>query len=79
MGKDAPNAVLFDDRPDIQDYLIDRMVAIGTAEQVREKLVTTARAAGLEGIWLSIMSSPFGEDRKTALGRLGAALASEFE
>jgi len=75
VGQDAPNSLLFEDRPDIQNYLLERMLAVGTADQVREKLTNTARQAGLDGIWISMMSSPFGEDRRQTLERLGAALA----
>ena len=71
-------ALLFEDRPDIQDYLIDRMVIVGTAEDVRNKLVKTAREAGLDGIWISMMTSPFSEDSQRALDRLGAALEPEL-
>jgi alkanesulfonate monooxygenase SsuD/methylene tetrahydromethanopterin reductase-like flavin-dependent oxidoreductase (luciferase family) len=78
LGTTNPNSLLFDDHPDIQEYLIERMLAVGTAEQVRTKLANVAREAGLEGIWLSMVSSPFGEDRKSTLERLAGALEPEF-
>jgi alkanesulfonate monooxygenase SsuD/methylene tetrahydromethanopterin reductase-like flavin-dependent oxidoreductase (luciferase family) len=78
-GREAPNGLLFLDRPDVQDYLIDRMLAVGTAEQVRAKLADTARDAGLDGIWVNMMSSPFGEDRRSTLERLASALEGELD
>jgi hypothetical protein len=54
------------------------MVLVGTAEHVCEKLVNTASGAGLDGIWLSLLNSPFDEDRRTTLERLGGALESEL-
>jgi alkanesulfonate monooxygenase SsuD/methylene tetrahydromethanopterin reductase-like flavin-dependent oxidoreductase (luciferase family) len=78
VGEDNPNSGLFDDRPDLRDYLTERMVAVGTADQVREKLTTVARDAELDGLWVANMSSPFEEDWRRNFERLAAALEPEL-
>jgi alkanesulfonate monooxygenase SsuD/methylene tetrahydromethanopterin reductase-like flavin-dependent oxidoreductase (luciferase family) len=79
LGATNPNSLLFDDHPEIQEYLIERMLAVGTAEQVRNKLANVAREAGLDGIWISMVTSPFPEDRRSTLERLAGALQAEFD
>lgn len=75
VGRDAPNSLLFSDRNDVQGYLLDRMIVVGTEDQVQERLALTAQRAGLDGIWISLVSSPFGEQRDVLVQRLGGALA----
>jgi alkanesulfonate monooxygenase SsuD/methylene tetrahydromethanopterin reductase-like flavin-dependent oxidoreductase (luciferase family) len=48
---DNPNAHLFDDYPEIENYLVDRMVLTGTAEQCAEKLGKLIKSLELSGIW----------------------------
>ena len=52
-----PNARLFEDRPDIEEYLVDRMLLVGTAEQCRDRLISVASEAGLDGFWMPIIPS----------------------
>jgi alkanesulfonate monooxygenase SsuD/methylene tetrahydromethanopterin reductase-like flavin-dependent oxidoreductase (luciferase family) len=53
-AKDAanPNAGLFDEWPEVRDYIINRFAIIGTPEQCRERLETIVREAQLDGVWL---------------------------
>jgi alkanesulfonate monooxygenase SsuD/methylene tetrahydromethanopterin reductase-like flavin-dependent oxidoreductase (luciferase family) len=46
-----PNARLLDNRPDVADYLLDRMCVIGTAQQVRTRLRSLIVQAELDGLW----------------------------
>jgi len=47
-----PNAKLFDERPDVRDYLIDRFAVVGTPEQCAERLANLVRDAELDGLWI---------------------------
>jgi alkanesulfonate monooxygenase SsuD/methylene tetrahydromethanopterin reductase-like flavin-dependent oxidoreductase (luciferase family) len=47
-----PNAGLFDDVPEIRDYVLNRFALIGTPEQCTERLATLVRDAGIDGFWL---------------------------
>jgi alkanesulfonate monooxygenase SsuD/methylene tetrahydromethanopterin reductase-like flavin-dependent oxidoreductase (luciferase family) len=60
-GSDNPNARLFDERPDIRDYLIDRFAVIGTPEQCAERIATVAREAELDGLWLMPVETSAGD------------------
>jgi len=55
------------------------MLVIGTGEQVRERLLDTARDAGLEGIWIFMMPSAIERDPRRILARLGKVLGTELE
>ncbi|NKQ52413.1 LLM class flavin-dependent oxidoreductase [Amycolatopsis sp. K13G38] len=48
-----PVAGLFADRPDIEDYLLDRFAVIGTADECRDQLA--ALAPVVDGIFLSLL------------------------
>jgi alkanesulfonate monooxygenase SsuD/methylene tetrahydromethanopterin reductase-like flavin-dependent oxidoreductase (luciferase family) len=60
---DNPNAHLFDDHPEIQEYLIDRFILTGTAKQCVKRLETLIDGANLSGIWFAQIprSSDLGE------------------
>ena len=49
----SANTSLFDDTPDLQRYLVDRFLLIGTAEECANRLRKVVTAAGLDGVWLS--------------------------
>ncbi len=51
-----PNATLFDDRPDLERYIMDRFAIIGTAEQCHDQLANLIQDARLDGVWLSLAS-----------------------
>jgi len=47
-----PNAALFDERPEIRDYVIDRFSLVGSPEQCAERLADVVREAELDGVWV---------------------------
>lgn len=55
---DHPNAHLFDDHPEVQDYLLDRMQLIGTPRRCAERLGRLIEDAGLDGVWIPIVPTP---------------------
>jgi alkanesulfonate monooxygenase SsuD/methylene tetrahydromethanopterin reductase-like flavin-dependent oxidoreductase (luciferase family) len=59
-----PNAALFDEWPEVRDYLIDRFAVVGTPEQCRERLEHVIREARLDGVWL-MPTAPSARDRNT--------------
>jgi alkanesulfonate monooxygenase SsuD/methylene tetrahydromethanopterin reductase-like flavin-dependent oxidoreductase (luciferase family) len=56
-----PNTILFDEWPEVRDYLINRFTIIGTPEQCRERLETIVREGDLDGVWL-MPTSPSARD-----------------
>ncbi|MDY7099561.1 MAG: LLM class flavin-dependent oxidoreductase [Actinomycetota bacterium] len=66
-----PNATLLADRPDIEDYLLDRFALIGPADRCRARLADLA-AAGATGAVLSVRF----EDVFTAIDAAGALNAA---
>jgi len=52
---DHPNAHLFDDYPDVENYLVDRMQLVGTPQQCADRLGALIRDAELDGIWIPII------------------------
>jgi alkanesulfonate monooxygenase SsuD/methylene tetrahydromethanopterin reductase-like flavin-dependent oxidoreductase (luciferase family) len=69
------NASMFDDRPDLLDYLMDRFLVIGTAEQCADRLRSVASQAGLHGFWLAMGRSEVAQDPVAMVGAAGEALA----
>jgi alkanesulfonate monooxygenase SsuD/methylene tetrahydromethanopterin reductase-like flavin-dependent oxidoreductase (luciferase family) len=55
---DNPNSALFADRPDIQDYLLNRMLLVGTAEQCLTRVRDVAAKARLDGVRLVVSPWP---------------------
>jgi hypothetical protein len=49
---DNPNLLLLQDRPDVADYLLDRMCMVGTEAQLRSRLAAIVAETDLDGIWL---------------------------
>lgn len=49
----SPNATMFADRPDIEDYLLGRFAVVGTAPDCRRQL--TALQQHVDGIFLSLL------------------------
>jgi len=54
---DHPNAHLFDDHPEIRDYLVDRMQLVGTPEHCAARLADLVREAELDGVWIPVIPS----------------------
>lgn len=52
VGKPNPNAELLADRPDVADYLVDRMCVVGTEAQIANRLAAVCHEARLDGVWL---------------------------
>lgn len=65
-----PNAVLFGDRPDVEDFLLERYAIVGTGSEVAAGLRRLA-AGGYDGAFLSIRF----EDPLAEIAALGDALA----
>jgi alkanesulfonate monooxygenase SsuD/methylene tetrahydromethanopterin reductase-like flavin-dependent oxidoreductase (luciferase family) len=63
------NATMFADRPDIEDYLLDRFAVVGHADDCRARLEELS--AHVDGIYLSLLF----EDALTQLDRIGVMLA----
>ncbi len=55
-ASDNPNSRLFEDRPDIEDYLIDRSFVVGSLDDCAERLAKLALDVGLDGFWLGFQS-----------------------
>lgn len=75
VGGRNPNTVLFEDHPDLQDYLIDRMLLIGTAEECSSRLRAVAADAGLAGVWLALTPMALEEDPIRMVRTAGDAFA----
>jgi len=71
----AGNAAMFRDRPDIEDYLLDRFAIYGTAQMCREQLARAAETAGVTRIWLSTIVA----DPVANVYRAGDAFSSIME
>ncbi len=70
------NGRLFDDYPEIQEYLSDRFQLTGTAEQVAARLGQVAQEAGLDGTWCTLAAMTPDEDVIERVRSTGAALRS---
>lgn len=55
-ASDNPNSRLFEDRPEIEDYLIDRSFVVGSLDDCVERLAKLALDVGLDGFWLGFQS-----------------------
>jgi alkanesulfonate monooxygenase SsuD/methylene tetrahydromethanopterin reductase-like flavin-dependent oxidoreductase (luciferase family) len=68
---DNPNHLLFADRPEIEQYLVDMMFWIGTEDEIREKFSKLADATDLDGMWCHAQSV---EEAETFVKVLGPVL-----
>jgi alkanesulfonate monooxygenase SsuD/methylene tetrahydromethanopterin reductase-like flavin-dependent oxidoreductase (luciferase family) len=73
--EENPNSRLFDDHPEVQSFLIDRTLAVGTPAQVGTRLAAVARHAKLDGLWVSIAPTPVEPDPLRNLDRVVEAVA----
>jgi alkanesulfonate monooxygenase SsuD/methylene tetrahydromethanopterin reductase-like flavin-dependent oxidoreductase (luciferase family) len=69
---DNPNRRLLDHDPALRSYIQDRMIVVGTRDEVSERLHALADEAGLDGIWVAAVT-PDGPD---IVRRLSEALGS---
>ena len=56
VGSGNPNGSLFDDVPEVLDYLLERFLLVGPADDCVAKLRRVGAEAGLDGMW--ILMSP---------------------
>jgi alkanesulfonate monooxygenase SsuD/methylene tetrahydromethanopterin reductase-like flavin-dependent oxidoreductase (luciferase family) len=54
-GAENPNGALLADRPELEDYVLERFALVGTPEECRARLERIALAAGLTGVWLIVV------------------------
>jgi alkanesulfonate monooxygenase SsuD/methylene tetrahydromethanopterin reductase-like flavin-dependent oxidoreductase (luciferase family) len=59
---DNPNALLFEDHPEIADYIVDRTFVIGTVRQCVDRLGALRVRFQLDGIWISLLPNAFNPD-----------------
>jgi alkanesulfonate monooxygenase SsuD/methylene tetrahydromethanopterin reductase-like flavin-dependent oxidoreductase (luciferase family) len=73
---DNPNATLFEDHPEVEDYLIDRAIIVGSAAECATRVQSLANELQLDGVWLNPVS-PDGATGvpRVILDELGAALS----
>jgi alkanesulfonate monooxygenase SsuD/methylene tetrahydromethanopterin reductase-like flavin-dependent oxidoreductase (luciferase family) len=58
-----PNAKLFDDHPEVRDYIIDRFTIVGNQVSCADRLEKVVREAELDGVWL-VLAAPLHESGK---------------
>jgi alkanesulfonate monooxygenase SsuD/methylene tetrahydromethanopterin reductase-like flavin-dependent oxidoreductase (luciferase family) len=75
LGANA-NAELFSDLPELETYLIDRMVMVGTIEECRHRLHTLVADAGLDGVFIGPHVPPNESDVRAHLARVAAVALS---
>jgi alkanesulfonate monooxygenase SsuD/methylene tetrahydromethanopterin reductase-like flavin-dependent oxidoreductase (luciferase family) len=70
-GDANPNLRAFDDHPEVGDYLLDRMVLVGTARAFRDTVERLRDDAALDGITFPVPSPAHAERIAAALHGLG--------
>ena len=76
VGEGNTNGYLFDDHPDIQQYLINRFMLLGTADECEARLRQVAADAGLDGCWCTQSPLTPDEDPIKRVRTTGEALQS---
>jgi 5,10-methylenetetrahydromethanopterin reductase len=66
-----PNSRLFEDAQELQDYLVDRMLLIGTPDACVARLAHVIEAGQLDGIWLAITPNAFESDPEAMVVKAG--------
>jgi hypothetical protein len=81
VGAGNTNGHLFDDHPDIQEYLVNRFQLLGTADECEARLRQVATDAGLDGCWFTQSPLTPDEDPIQRVRTTGEALQSlsDFE
>ena len=74
VGAGNTNGHLFDDYPEIQEYLVNRFQLLGTAEECGARLRQVAEEAGLDGCWCSLSAMTPDEDVVDRVRTTGEAL-----
>jgi alkanesulfonate monooxygenase SsuD/methylene tetrahydromethanopterin reductase-like flavin-dependent oxidoreductase (luciferase family) len=73
-GAGNPNVTLFEDRPDIQGYLIDRMLLVGTYEQCAARIRDYGARNAIDGLWFAMLPFAGYEDPADGLAPFASAL-----
>jgi alkanesulfonate monooxygenase SsuD/methylene tetrahydromethanopterin reductase-like flavin-dependent oxidoreductase (luciferase family) len=76
VGAGNTNGYLFDDHPDIQEYLMNRFQLLGTADECEARLREVAADAGLDGCWFTQSPLTPDEDPIRRVRSTGEALQS---
>jgi alkanesulfonate monooxygenase SsuD/methylene tetrahydromethanopterin reductase-like flavin-dependent oxidoreductase (luciferase family) len=76
VGAGNTNGHLFDDHPDIQEYLVNRFQLLGTADECEARLRQVAEDAGLDGCWCTLAAMTPDEDAYQRVRTTGEALQS---
>ncbi|HEY0937390.1 MAG TPA: hypothetical protein VGD91_27075 [Trebonia sp.] len=76
MGAGNTNGRLFDDYPDLQEYLINRFQLLGTADECAARLRQVAEDADLDGCWCTQSPMTPDEDPFDRIRSTGEALQS---
>ena len=75
VGAGNTNGHLFDDHPDLQEYLVNRFQLLGTADECEARLRQVAADAGLDGCWFTQSPLTPDEDPIQRVRTTGEALA----
>jgi alkanesulfonate monooxygenase SsuD/methylene tetrahydromethanopterin reductase-like flavin-dependent oxidoreductase (luciferase family) len=75
-GDGNVNGLLFDDHPDLQEYLTSRFQLLGTAEECEARLRQVAADADLDGCWCALPAMTPDEDMGYRVRSTGEALQS---
>jgi alkanesulfonate monooxygenase SsuD/methylene tetrahydromethanopterin reductase-like flavin-dependent oxidoreductase (luciferase family) len=76
VGAGNPNGHLFDDYPDLQEYLVNRFGLIGTADHCCARLKKVAEEAELDGAWFALAAVTPEEDMVARVREMGEAFQS---
>jgi hypothetical protein len=77
-ARENVNGRLFHDHPDLQEYLVDRMVVVGTIEQIVERLASVTSDANVDGVWLGVVTEE-GHEPFSVLEGLSKALHTAMD
>jgi alkanesulfonate monooxygenase SsuD/methylene tetrahydromethanopterin reductase-like flavin-dependent oxidoreductase (luciferase family) len=75
-GPENVNGRLLDDHPDLMEYLVDRFMLVGTADQCAARLKSVAEEAGLDGAWFALPAIEPDEDVAKRVRTTGEAFQS---
>jgi hypothetical protein len=65
---DNPNHLLFADRPEIEEYLVDRMFWIGSPQDIQERFSRLFAVTDLDGMWCHAQSVHEAQELAATLG-----------
>jgi alkanesulfonate monooxygenase SsuD/methylene tetrahydromethanopterin reductase-like flavin-dependent oxidoreductase (luciferase family) len=74
-GATSANAALLADRPDLEEYAMERFTIVGTPDQCRARVARLAEESDLDGLWFAIVVP----DPETLVQRAAEAFADLLE